>query len=163
MGLYHTINSELRRSVQLGFKRKHSIATTLSTWKVMDISLNMSTAVKTGLSTLEIPHADPGSPLGAGMSADLDFALCCSGPGWFWKFSKLFYTASNPQTRTPRELPKKGGVHLLLILGWVKCLLKCQSLSIDFRDIQGDHVNLWFHIYSFKLTQVQMLPLLPLQ
>lgn len=47
----------------------------------MDISLNISTAVKTGLSSLEIPQADPGSPLSAGMSADLDFALCCSGHG----------------------------------------------------------------------------------
>jgi len=47
---------------------------------VIDISVKTSTAVKTGLSTLEISQTDPGSPWHAGMSADLGFALCWSGP-----------------------------------------------------------------------------------
>lgn len=58
----------------------------------------------------------------------------------------------------------KGNICLLLILAWVKRLLKCQPLFIDFKDVQGDQVNLWFHVYSFKLAvQVQMLPLFPLR
>lgn len=65
----------------MGFKRKHSLVLMLSAWKVMDISLNISTAVKTGLSTLEIPHVESDSPLSAGISADWDFSLRCSGPG----------------------------------------------------------------------------------
>lgn len=65
----------------MGLKRKHSLVITLRAWKVMDISLEISTAVKTGLSTLEIPHVEFDSLLSAGISAGWDFSLRCSGPG----------------------------------------------------------------------------------
>lgn len=64
----------------MGFKRKHSVAVTSTARKVVDISPTNSTAVKTALSTLETPHAGPGSPLGTGVNGGLDFALCCAGP-----------------------------------------------------------------------------------
>lgn len=132
------------RSALLGFKRRHS---TGSTWKVMGISLNISRAVKTGLSTLEIPYMDPGLPLNAGTSAGLEFVL-------LW--------ASNPFTMRPCELPKNGNVCLLLILGQVKCLLKFLSLFIESRNIKSDQVNLWLHCFKLVLER-KMLPLVPLQ
>lgn len=109
-------------SVLLEFKRKHSTATSVSTWKVMDIPLNISRVVKTGLSTLEIPCMDPGSSLKAGTPM-LVWTLCCSGP-------------PVPTLWDNVGCQNKNNVCQFLIFRWVKCLLNHLALFIDSRNIK---------------------------
>lgn len=141
------------RSVLLGFNRKYSTTIAMGTWKAMNFSLNISRAMKTGLSTMEIPCMDPGSPLNAGTSAGLDFVL-------LW--------ASKPYTTQPLQpLPhvgcqKKRNMCWSLILGWVKWLLKCLSLFTDSRNFKSYQVNPWLHSFSLEL-EGKILPLLPLR
>ena len=73
----------------------------------------------------------------------LIWALLCVGLGLqkFENSVSCFAQPPNSKLRDHVNCQRKGDVCLLLVLGWVKCLLKCQSLSVDFRDIQGDQVT----------------------